>query len=108
MCRSSHSTWGGLWRSKIPAAMTGTSRCADACASKARQSAIHGMMLPNSVTATADLGEIIIMRLIGILVGSLALIISTVAHSAELKVFASRAVWTVLQEIGPEFEKENG
>jgi molybdate transport system substrate-binding protein len=33
---------------------------------------------------------------------------STVANSAELKVFASRAVWTVLKEIGPGFEKETG
>jgi molybdate transport system substrate-binding protein len=30
------------------------------------------------------------------------------AQSAELKVFASRAVWTVLNEIGPEFEKSSG
>src|ERR1041385_5115123 len=30
------------------------------------------------------------------------------AQSAELKVFASRAVWTVLNEIGPEFEKTSG
>jgi molybdate transport system substrate-binding protein len=33
---------------------------------------------------------------------------STVANSAELKIFASRAVWTVLKEIGPGFEKETG
>jgi ABC-type molybdate transport system substrate-binding protein len=31
-----------------------------------------------------------------------------VAHSAELKVFASRAVWTVLREVGAEFEKNTG
>jgi molybdate transport system substrate-binding protein len=31
-----------------------------------------------------------------------------IAHSAELKVFASRAVWTVLREIGPDFEKNTG
>jgi molybdate transport system substrate-binding protein len=30
------------------------------------------------------------------------------AQTAELKVFASRAVWTVLQEIGPDFEREAG
>jgi ABC-type molybdate transport system substrate-binding protein len=46
------------------------------------------------------------MRIVAVLIGSLVL--STVANSAELKVFASRAVWTVLQEIGPGFEKETG
>src|SRR5262249_6946895 len=30
------------------------------------------------------------------------------AWSTELKVFASRAIWTVLGEIGPEFEKNSG
>jgi ABC-type molybdate transport system substrate-binding protein len=30
------------------------------------------------------------------------------ARSAELKIFASRAIWTVLEEIGPEFEKSSG
>src|SRR5262249_18771526 len=30
------------------------------------------------------------------------------ARSAELRVFASRAIWTVLTEIGPEFEKQSG
>src|SRR5499427_9545106 len=30
------------------------------------------------------------------------------AWSAELKVFASRAIWTVLGEIGPQFEKNSG
>src|SRR5216683_3288225 len=30
------------------------------------------------------------------------------ARSAELKIFASRAIWTVLAEIGPEFEKNAG
>src|SRR5437764_7943728 len=30
------------------------------------------------------------------------------AWSAELKVFASRAIWTVLGEVGPEFEKNSG
>src|SRR6478672_1882609 len=33
-CRSSHSRWDGLWRSKIPAATTTTSPCADGYASK--------------------------------------------------------------------------
>jgi len=46
------------------------------------------------------------MRIVAVLFGSLLL--STMANSAELKVFASRAVWTVLQEIGPGFEKETG
>jgi molybdate transport system substrate-binding protein len=46
------------------------------------------------------------MRIVAVLIGSLLL--STGADSAELKVFASRAVWTVLQEIGPAFEKETG
>jgi len=30
------------------------------------------------------------------------------ASSAELKIFASRAIWTVLTEIGPDFEKASG
>ncbi len=30
------------------------------------------------------------------------------AGSAELKIFASRAIWTVLNEVGPEFEKSSG
>src|SRR5262245_16042226 len=30
------------------------------------------------------------------------------ARSAELTVFASRAIWTVLAEVGPEFEKSSG
>jgi molybdate transport system substrate-binding protein len=30
------------------------------------------------------------------------------ARCAELKIFASRAIWTVLAEIGPEFEKSSG
>jgi molybdate transport system substrate-binding protein len=30
------------------------------------------------------------------------------ARSAELKVFTSRAIWTVLEKIGPEFEKTTG
>jgi molybdate transport system substrate-binding protein len=48
------------------------------------------------------------MRTLSIFITGLFLIISTPANSAELKVFASRAVWTVLQEIGPAFEKETG
>jgi ABC-type molybdate transport system substrate-binding protein len=31
-----------------------------------------------------------------------------IALAAELKVFSSRAIWTVLGEIGPEFEKNSG
>lgn len=31
-----------------------------------------------------------------------------IASAAELKVFASRAIWTVLGEVGPEFEKDLG
>ena len=31
-----------------------------------------------------------------------------IALAAELKVFASRAIWTVLGEVGPEFEKNSG
>jgi molybdate transport system substrate-binding protein len=30
------------------------------------------------------------------------------ARCAELRIFASRAIWTVLTEIGPEFEKQSG
>ena len=30
------------------------------------------------------------------------------ARSSDLKIFASRAIWTVLTEIGPEFEKNSG
>src|SRR5262249_25599680 len=30
------------------------------------------------------------------------------ARSAELNVFASRAIWTVLEVVGPEFEKASG
>jgi molybdate transport system substrate-binding protein len=33
---------------------------------------------------------------------------STGAGAAELKVFAARAIWTVLQEIGPDFERATG
>ena len=44
----------------------------------------------------------------GAFIATLSPISSTVANSAELKVFSSRAVWTVLKEIGPGFEKETG
>ena len=47
-------------------------------------------------------------RLVSTFITSVMLIISTAANSAELKVFASRAVWTVLQQTGPAFEKETG
>jgi molybdate transport system substrate-binding protein len=30
------------------------------------------------------------------------------AHAAELKIFASRAIWTVLAELAPEFERNSG
>jgi len=40
--------------------------------------------------------------------GVLALISQTAATAAELKIFASRAVATVLEKIGPEFEKNSG
>jgi molybdate transport system substrate-binding protein len=49
-----------------------------------------------------------VTRIFPVLVSSLLLIVSTAASAAELKVFASRAVWTVLQEIGPGYEKETG
>ena len=52
--------------------------------------------------------EIVMLRIASFCMSSLLLISSTVANSAELKVFTSRAVWTVLREIGPEFEKETG
>jgi molybdate transport system substrate-binding protein len=39
---------------------------------------------------------------------TLLMCISHGACSAELKIFASRAIWTVLTEIGPEFEKSSG
>jgi ABC-type molybdate transport system substrate-binding protein len=38
---------------------------------------------------------------------SLIISVETI-HSAELKVFASRAVWTVLREVGQEFEQKTG
>lgn len=46
------------------------------------------------------------MRIVAVLICSL--LFPTLASSAELKVFASRAVWTVLQEIAPGFEKQTG
>jgi molybdate transport system substrate-binding protein len=39
---------------------------------------------------------------------AVALMLHGTAQSAELKVFASRAVWTVLTAIGPEFERMSG
>src|SRR5215813_3476287 len=39
---------------------------------------------------------------------ALASMLHSTAHAAELRVFASRAVWTVLTAIGPEFEKISG
>jgi molybdate transport system substrate-binding protein len=38
----------------------------------------------------------------------LLLAFTTAATSAELKIFASRAIWTVLQEVGPTFERATG
>ncbi|MGE0037956.1 MAG: molybdate ABC transporter substrate-binding protein [Xanthobacteraceae bacterium] len=53
------------------------------------------------------LQEVLMMRIMIALIGASLLITAPrQANSAELKVFASRAVWTVLQKIGPEFEKE--
>jgi ABC-type molybdate transport system substrate-binding protein len=40
--------------------------------------------------------------------GILAVLSQTAATAAELKIFASRAVATVLEKIGPEFEKSTG
>jgi molybdate transport system substrate-binding protein len=38
-----------------------------------------------------------------------ALLVSTqCASSAELKIFTARAIWTVLNEVGPEFERTTG
>ena len=39
---------------------------------------------------------------------AVALMLHSAAQAAELKVFASRAIWTVLTAIGPEFEKVSG
>src|SRR4051812_49332617 len=36
------------------------------------------------------------------------LALTTGAGSAELKIFASRAIWTVLEEVGPSFERTTG
>jgi molybdate transport system substrate-binding protein len=38
----------------------------------------------------------------------LALVFQTAANAADLKIFASRAIATVLEKIGPEFEKTTG
>ena len=43
-----------------------------------------------------------------ILSAILLLTMVTGASSAELKIFASRAIWTVLKEVGPAFERANG
>lgn len=48
------------------------------------------------------------LRLAHFLIGSLSLIISTTAQSTELKVFSSRAVWTVLRELSSEIERDTG
>ena len=45
-------------------------------------------------------------RLVFIVFALLA--IAEVVQAAELKIFASRAIWTVLREVGPEFEKDTG
>jgi molybdate transport system substrate-binding protein len=37
-----------------------------------------------------------------------SMLLHSTARAAELRVFASRAVWTVLTAIGPEFEKNSG
>src|SRR5262249_21785473 len=39
---------------------------------------------------------------------AVALALHNTAQAAELRVFASRAVWTVLAAIGPDFEKTSG
>src|SRR5215470_5238622 len=48
------------------------------------------------------------MRRLFILSAILLLAFSTGATCAELKIFASRAIWTVLQEVGPNFERTTG
>ena len=43
------------------------------------------------------------------LMGALALAaITAPVHATELQIFTPRAIWTVLNEIGPRFERENG
>jgi len=46
--------------------------------------------------------------IVSLVVCTLLMCISHGACSAELKIFASRAIWTVLTEIGHEFEKSSG
>jgi molybdate transport system substrate-binding protein len=48
------------------------------------------------------------MRRLLVLSAILLLALTTIATSAELKIFASRAIWTVLQEVGPSFERTTG
>jgi molybdate transport system substrate-binding protein len=48
------------------------------------------------------------MRRLLIFSAILLLAFTTGATSAELKIFASRAIWTVLQEAGPTFERTTG
>jgi molybdate transport system substrate-binding protein len=48
------------------------------------------------------------MKRLLILIALSHLTMTTGAASAELKIFASRAIWTVLQEVGPTFERESG
>jgi len=48
------------------------------------------------------------MRRLLILSAISLLAFTTGATSAELKIFASRAIWTVLQEVGPTFERTTG
>src|SRR5215470_16105265 len=48
------------------------------------------------------------MRRLFILSATLLLALTTVATTAELTIFASRAIWTVLQEVGPSFERATG
>ena len=48
------------------------------------------------------------MRRLVILSAILLVALTTIATSAELKILASRAIWTVLQEVGPSFEHTTG
>jgi molybdate transport system substrate-binding protein len=48
------------------------------------------------------------MRRLLISIAILVLAFTTGAPCAELKIFASRAIWTVLQEVGPTFEHTTG
>ena len=48
------------------------------------------------------------MRRLLILSAISLLALTTGAASAELKIFASRAIWTVLEEVGPSFERTTG